>query len=596
MNSNKPLILLGILVSALVLLSTYFISFNNAKDKLHRSVENQLFQIVNELETTLERHSYLPALLSSDPAIKRFLKIDPLSEKREFLARQLQVSLSLELTNNISESLVIYVMRPDGTTVASSNWESESSFVGNNFSFRPYFKQAMQNILGRYYAVGAISGERGYFFASSVLENEKVIGVVAVKVAIDDIEFSWGQGAIDFMVTDPDGIIFLSSQPAWNLFSVVPLSTQQKSRVLSSRRYGSKNIQTLENTHLNPNKYDFQQIKLLGKNYEMLTKRMELADWDMRVFASHASMKQSILNALFFSSLILLLLGALAWLLWKTQLQRKKYQQQITNKLEKKVVERTQALKQTQEELIQAAKMAALGQLSAGITHEINNPLTAIRAYADNAKAFLQKNKLEMVESNLEEISALTESMATITRQLKSFSRKSKGQITSVSMPLAINNALSIVRPRLLNQSVNCHWDEKAVDPDNTKVLADEVWLGQILVNLLTNAIAATQDRENKDIWISIHTSPDSHLCVKIKDNGAGIKENNLPHIFEPFFTTKPSSKGLGLGLSISFNLAKEMNGSLSVTNHNSAAKTFVKMTIEESGAEFILCLPVSSE
>jgi len=582
--SNKPLILLGILLIALALVFTYFVSFNNAKDKLHRKAENQLFQIINELETTLERHSYLPALLSSDPAIKDLLAIDEQNEKEKFIARQLQVNLSLELTNNISESSVIYVMRPDGMTIASSNWESKASFIGNNFSFRPYFKQAMQNILGRYYAVGAISGERGYFFASSILVNEKVIGVVAVKVAIDDIEFTWGQGAIDFMVTDPDGIVFLSSQKDWNLFSLTPLSTQQKSRITRSRRYGLKNIQPLPNTHLKPHYYGFQQIKLLGKNYEMLTKRMELADWDVSVLASHAGMQQSILNTLFISSLILLLLSALAWLLWKTQLQRKKYQQQITEKLEQKVIERTQALKQTQEELIQAAKMAALGQLSAGITHEINNPLTAIRAYADNAKAFLQKNRLDMVESNLVEISALTESMATITRQLKSFSRKSKGQIKSVPITHAINNALSIVRPRLLSHSVNCHWDEYAQNKDfeNANILADEVWLGQILVNLLTNAISATQKRENKHIWISIEETPDARLCIKIKDNGVGIEENNLPHIFEPFFTTKASSKGLGLGLSISFNLAKEMNGSLSVKN------------LKTEGAEFTLCLPLS--
>ena len=110
--------------------------------------------------------------------------------------------------------------------------------------------------------------------------------------------------------------------------------------------------------------------------------------------------------------------------------------------------------------------------------------------------------------------------------------------------------------------------------------MADEVWLGQILVNLLTNAISATQTKEKKEIWISIGSNPDSQLCIKVQDNGAGIEDNNLPHIFEPFFTTKPSSKGLGLGLSISFNLAKDMNGSLKARNH------------ENGGAQFILCLP----
>lgn len=580
MRPNKLLLFLGIILFLSTLAFAYLVAANTTQEKLQSSLKNQLLQVVNELKITLERHSYLPALLSSDPAIKELLHIEN-AHSNEYRHKQLQINLSLELTSNLSESSVIYIMRPDGSTIASSNWESEQSFIGSNFAFRPYFKQAKHNTLGRYYAVGAISGVQGYFFASSVLENEKVIGVVAVKIAIDDIEFTWGQGDIDFMVTDLDSIIFLASQKNWKLHSLKPLSKSQKKEIIKSRRYGDQTLTMLKDTKLILENHAAQTIKLMGDDYEMLTHRMELANWDVRVIKSHSDMKKAILSSLFISALILLLLTALAVLLWKTQQQRKKYQQQITEKLEKKVIERTQALKQTQEDLIQAAKMAALGELSAGIRHEINNPLTAIRAYADNAKAFLQKDRLDMVESNLVEISNLTESMATITRQLKSFSRKSKGQLSSVFIVPAINRAISIVNPKLLTQDVTCHWNEESEQQRNKEqiVQADEVWLGQILVNLLTNAISATQEKENRDIWINIDHF-DSMTCIHVKDNGAGIKDSALPHIFEPFFTTKPSTKGLGLGLSISFNLAKEMNGSLNVKN------------LEIGGAEFILCLP----
>lgn len=575
MKPNKILVLLTLLFFVLILSFTYYVSKANAQIKLQQNVKTQLLQVMNELKITLERHSYLPALLSSEIKIKQFL-VNPTAEK------QLQINLSLELTNNISESSVIYIMQPDGTTVASSNWESENSFIGKNFSFRPYFQQAMQNTLGRYYAVGAISGERGYFFASSIVEKGKTIGVIAVKVAIEDIEFTWGQGSFDFMVTDPHGVIFLSSQQKWNLHSLLPLSKKQIEKIALNRRYGLKKIAALKQTELILDAKDFQTIKLLGRHYEMLTEKMELVDWDVRVVSSYQKIQETIIISLLMTAFILALLITLAFLLWKSQQQRKKYQQQVTEGLENKVKERTKALKQTQEDLIQAAKMAALGQLSAGITHEINNPLTAIRAYADNANQFLKKDRLDMVESNLNEITNLTESMAAITKQLKSFSRKSKGQILPVLLENSINSALSIVKPRILSRNIICHWDNQEYGSQKS-VMADEVWLGQILVNLLTNAISAVQQNDNPEIWIRIKASHNSLLCIHVEDNGTGIEESALPRIFEPFFTTKPSSKGLGLGLSISFNLAKDMNGLLSAENTKTGA--LFKLCLQKAGS-----------
>ncbi len=591
MKLNKSLTLVSIILISLALLSTYFLAKNNAKNKLQQGIKTQLQQLVNELEIVLERHAYLPALIADDQVIIDFMELQANPKSTEDAesdeAQLVRINASLELTNNTSGASSIFLMRLDGTTVASSNWFSHHSFIGKNFAFRPYFQQAKQNILGRYYGVGAISGERGYFFARAIHSDEKMIGVAVVKIAMDDIEFTWGVGSMEFMVTDKRGVIFLSSQDRWNLFSLLPLSDEQNKQVLSSRRYASQKIQPLKESMLKLTQQSFQSISIDNKKYEMLTKNMILADWDVRVLAGHSNMKQSISTVMLVSSLLILLLAALATLLWRAQQQRKKYQLQITEQLEEKVAKRTKALKQSQEDLIQAAKMAALGQLSAGITHEINNPLTAIRAYADNAQQFLQKDRLDMVKSNLSEITTLTESMAAITKQLKSFSRKSKGQFTPLLLGQVINNALAIVHPKLLSSSVTCHWDAQEHGA-NKSVLADEIWLGQILVNLLTNAISATQSNSKKEVWVSIKAGESplradgSYLCIQVKDNGAGIEATTLPHIFEPFFTTKPSSKGLGLGLSISFNLAKDMDGSLVAKNNSN----------EEAGASFMLCLP----
>ena len=586
--------MLGLFV-VLALLTTYFFVKANAKDKLQKNVSTQLQQLVNELEIILERHAYLPALIADDQAVIDFMSQQTkpkITEDDESNDAQLsRINASLELTSNTSGASSVFLMRLDGTTVASSNWFSPNSFIGKNFAFRPYFQQAKQNILGRYYGIGAVSGERGYFFARAIHDHEKMLGVVVVKIEMDDVEFTWGLGSMEFMVTDKQGVIFLSSQDDWKLGSLLPLSIDQQQYILASRRYGQKNIQALESSNLVLDKQDFQTIRIENNDYEMLSKNMILADWDVRVLANHSSMRQAISTAMLVGFLLTLLLTALAVVLWRAQQQRKRYQLQITEQLEEKVATRTKALKQSHEDLIQAAKMAALGQLSAGITHEINNPLTAIRAYADNAQQFLQKDRLDMVKSNLGKITTLTESMAAITKQLKSFSRKSKGQFKPVLLGQAINNALSIVHPKLLSSGVVCHWDSHDHGA-NKSVIADEIWLGQILVNLLTNAISATQNNVSQDksreIWIVIkennYAKGDdnaSQLCIHVIDNGIGIEASTLPHIFEPFFTTKPSSKGLGLGLSISFSLAKDMKGSLVAENNKNNV-----------GASFMLCLP----
>ena len=588
MKSNKLIILTGVILTSIALAIAYILAVNNAKRNLHINLQSKLQQVVNELQIRLEKHAYLPTLLSSEQKIIDF--VAPFNSKKSVLEntpKQKEMNLVLERNNNISAASVIYIMRLDGTTIASSNWKSKDSFVGQNYSFRPYFKNALQNILGRYYALGIISGKRGYYFSNSINKDNKAIGAVTVKIAIDEIEFTWGK-SIDFMVTDSNGVVFLSSQENWNLKTFLPLTALQKENIIKSRQYGTKAIPSLENTLIDINNYGFQKVEILGKQYEMLSKKMEGANWDVRVLTNYSEFKKEVSSNMLISTLVILLLASLVSLSLRIQNQRKRYELHIREELELKVAKRTKALKQSQEDLIQAAKMAALGQLSASITHEINNPLSAIRTYADNAHQFLEKERFEMVESNLGEISKLTESMAAITKQLKAFSRKSKGELIPVSIENAVNNALSIIHPKIINSGVIVHQETLPQNGNYSKrvVLADEIWLGQILVNLLSNAISATKGKEQRDVWIDIHEQfidKRPFWCIQIKDNGTGIDENTLPHIFEPFFTTKPSAKGLGLGLSISFNLAKDMNGSLKAQNN------------QEGGASFTLCLPSSS-
>ena len=552
MKSTKPFLLLLFTLALLIMLVAYSLAKLSAEKNLKNTIQSELFQIVNKLEITLERHSYLPSLLANDSDINEFLRMSKMTES--YLKKQESVNLSLELTNNISGTATIFVMSPSGEVVSSSNWSEKESFISQNFSAWPYFKQASQNALGRHFSSQIADGERYYFFARSVQFNNMIIGIIAAQVPLSDIAFNW-TSEIDFVVTDNNGSAFLSS---------------------------NKNLDLLHNESINLKNEGYQLIKIANKKYQMLSQRMELANWDVRVLSEYSIAQKEISRNILMSGIVIFLLSALAALLYKVQNQRKEFRQRARLSLENKVRERTTELKKSQEDLIQAAKMAALGQLSTGITHEINNPLTAIRAYADNAVQFLKKNRLDMVESNLSEITKLTESMASITGQLKSFARKSRGELKAVNINDAIMNAIAIVNSKIVSSGTKINYDQN-MDDKIKKVLADEIWLSQILVNLISNAISATNNNTKRNIWINIsEISVDSkhQYCIKVKDNGTGIEESNLHKIFEPFFTTKPTTKGLGLGLSISFNLAKDMNGSLDARNH------------QKGGALFTLCLP----
>jgi two-component system C4-dicarboxylate transport sensor histidine kinase DctB len=486
----------------------------------------------------------------------------------------------LERINKIAGTLDIYLMLPSGDTVAASNWAKEQSFIGKNFAFRPYFQQAIQGNLGRYYAVGTTSNERGYYFAYSISDaDEHSLGVITVKVNVAEIEAFWQSEPIDFMVTDSEGIVFLASQPQWLFKSLKPLTELRRQAIRDVKRYLDHHLDPLPEFQQVNSHPLYQQAWLEDKHYLMAERSMQEAGWEVYVLLDWREVTRPAMLALVLASVLWLLTSLLILLLWKNQSQRRRYKQAVLESLESKVEERTRELRLAQEGLIQATKMAALGQLSAAINHELNNPLGAIRAYADNAKQFLERGHPELAQANLQEISDLTERMAAITRQLKIFSRKSSGSVNDCNLPVALDSAFLIVRPKLSQTKVTLH-DQR--DPSLQWVRADLVWLEQILVNLLSNALDAATERSDGQVWLKTERVEDK-VRIQVRDNGAGIQEQDKPHLFEPFFTTKALGKGLGLGLSISYRLAKDMQGELSAEN------------AADGGAIFSLLLPIAT-
>jgi two-component system C4-dicarboxylate transport sensor histidine kinase DctB len=236
-----------------------------------------------------------------------------------------------------------------------------------------------------------------------------------------------------------------------------------------------------------------------------------------------------------------------------------------------------QALRQTRDELIQAAKLAMLGQMSAGISHEINQPLAAIRSYTDNAGKFLQQGRCDDAAWNLQQIAELIDSMAQISSQLKLFARKTDGQRSAVSLYNVIEMSKRILLPQLRRSGTELRIVSLGRD---LQVMADPVRLEQVLVNLISNAVNAMERQAERWVDIDIECGHD-RLRLGIRDNGPGISEAHLQRIFDPFFTTKAS--GLGLGLSISQHIVESMGGTLVAKNS------------EQGGALFTLELPLAA-
>lgn len=245
---------------------------------------------------------------------------------------------------------------------------------------------------------------------------------------------------------------------------------------------------------------------------------------------------------------------------------------QTNRKLEAEVIERTIAeekLRVTQDELIQAGKLAALGQLSVGITHEINQPLTAVNSHVRSAQLWLEKERPDKAVNNLQKIETLLEKVAAITRHLKAFSRKSDGKLTSVVLNDVISDAIDLFETR--QSGVNIEYSPNR----SLLVRANSIRLEQVLVNLISNALDAIEHKEQPKLIIST-TEHSETIEVSVKDNGLGIPQEDLPYLFDPFYSRKSSGKGLGLGLSIAYNIIKDFGGSIHVESQEHQGTTFI--------------------
>lgn len=722
-------------------------------DNLKQSSSAELAQLTKVIVSAIEKYQHMPTLLASNSRVIRVLE-----HNRAYDIRQLNEEL--EQISRITEASESYIIAPSGVTIAASNHGKQTSFIGKDFSFRPYFKQAMAGLSGRYYALGTTTNRRGYYFSYPVKSKQKIIGVAVVKVDLKQFESRLKNNKFNFLLLDPDGIVFSSSRQEWLYKTINQLSHEELQRIVQSRRYktqafeklpivaeevfdeGANLLQLLEVTetanggekidrisylHLSSSIYSLgfkvdllmpitlieEEIALWRTIFmaclmivtlvlitarlrrRMLSERsqaLEMSrhnqayirevinntqaglvtlDAEQKIESYNPAMETLIdhpltdLIGMPFSQLYapisddpegrskalfsevsspfivtasegflqlnsqalepdkkrvpvemtlckMKLPNSLKYLVtFHDMTERKQYEQELMharNALEHRVVERTSELelanqrlrdeiqhhKETQQELIQTAKLAVLGQLSAGINHELNQPLTAMRAFAENGLTFIERENITQAKGNLSKIVNLCGHMSDIISRFKVFARKGNFQHSPVSLDTVVQGAMTIMMQRLKDSDIEC------VIPqiNDEKVIGDVVLLEQVLVNLIANAIDAimeseqTQNQIELKIERSVQTDDDqgAWITIRVLDTGNGMDETVLASLFEPFFTSKADSVGLGLGLSISQRIVESMGGSIRADNitqdHDSNGNKGVNI-----GAEFSVTL-----
>ncbi|UDF32485.1 UNVERIFIED_ORG: sensor histidine kinase (plasmid) [Roseateles sp. XES5] len=539
----------------------------------------------------LSRYEPLPALIADHADIEGLLQAPDSPSLRRVANKYLKE------INDLLESSDIYVMTPDGNTVAASNYDQPGTFIGENFSYRPYFRDATAGHPARFYALGTTSLKRGYYFSSPVVVAKKVLGVIVFKVDIESIEASWRGGEYKIFVADPEGIVFMSGSPEWLYTGILPLDAPRLARTQASRRYAEAVLKPLRATESVYHGQHLMRIAGEGttREYLRLSHYMPEADWTVNVLLDTASVRTQARTALIAVLLFICLAGLGVAVLWQRRarvVERLRLQEEARNELEHRVEERTadlarvneqieleiaerrlteQELRKTQADLIQAGKLAGLGQMSAALSHEFNQPLAAAKTYADSAALLIDRGRAPEAQDNVRRISSLIDRMASISRHLRNFARKPNEKLGPVPLPDVIADTLEIVAPRLKAADARV---TVTLERQDLVVKAGPVRLQQVLVNIVSNAADAVEGLDDREIVLS--ASPvEERIVIEVCDRGPGVPAAIAERIFDPFFTTKGVGKGLGLGLSISYNIIKDFGGNLSVADRADGGAVF---------------------
>lgn len=592
---------LGVMAVLVLLLLTallaYRVSEKQGFRQMREEASHQLDILAAAIDSEVTRHASIPSAVELNPDVLALLRAP--AGRQEPL--QGAANRFLQKLNDHLGGPVIFVLDTSGKVVASSDWIFSDNLLGADLSYMPLFRGAVAGVPGRHYAVDNVRKEPGYFFALPIRDEQqewKVIGVAVVKSSLHELERRWlGQDA-PALIVDANGIVLLASPPEWRYATLQPKKAEELARIsreqFAGQPLGATSLDIAidaaqEGTvvHLSRELKSVSGPLQGARSYLALSRHLPGTAWRIIVFSD---LRPVAVQASTHAALAAAAIGCLLlWLLFLSQRRRlargreetRLMLEQANQELERNVAARTadlseavaglqrevaerqraeQTLRAAQDELVQAAKLAVLGQMATGITHELSQPLGAIRTLSANAVEFMHRGDLATAERNLGIVGQLAEQAGGIITPLKTFARKSPALSVAVDVAQAVDAALFLFEARLKKMNVAV---DRKFGADSWIAWCDQNRLQQVLVNLIGNALDAMADEPVRSLSFSAERASSGQVALAVSDSGFGFSEEALAHLFEPFFTTKQPGEGLGLGLTISRDILRDFGGDL---------------------------------
>jgi two-component system C4-dicarboxylate transport sensor histidine kinase DctB len=552
--------LLILLAVGVVLITNRWLSDRFTEATRNRA-EVRLALYTGNLVSELQRTSVVPLLLARDPDLIQALKEGNYSAtSAKLIALQSEIAVAS-----------IRLLDGDGRVVGATN----RNLLGTSHRNDPYFVDAQRAKDTVFTAVKRETGGFDFTYSRSVVADGKVLGVIVVSVDLMKYERSWAGLQDAVLVVDSEGTVILATEPLWR---GEPLQSALEARDPPSaiQRALAATTDWAQNP---PDAY------VRGEAVMQTEARVPFRGWRIYTFTAYDSVRERVngilaLEIMGFAVLMAFTFYVLSRRAWSKSvtLQRESAELRTLNaRLQREIAEREKVQKDlevAEQTLAQSSKLAALGEMSAAVSHELNQPLAAMKTYLAGARLLLQRRRADEALSSFQRIDDLIERMGAITRQLKSYARKGGEAFEPVDLRACISSALSMMEPQLKARVVKI---SRTLPRQAVMVMADRIRLEQVIINLLRNALDATKDVKTPQIDILLAAGETATLSVR--DNGHGIED--LGTIFEPFYTTKKPGEGVGLGLAISSGIVTDLGGRLTARN------------AEDGGAVFEMQLPI---